>query len=94
MSEFERECEEYECPPIRTQWDNVVDMLLAQSEPKNHKKEKKIWEKKWSQICIENGWDNYIRVEKTKIYHEIGFVGYLDIIQVADVVIQIVKLNY
>ncbi len=37
---------------------NVVDMLLAQSEPKNHKKEKKIWENKWSQICIENGWDN------------------------------------
>ncbi len=37
---------------------------------------------------------NYIRVEKTRIYHEIGFVGYLDIIQVADVVIQIVKLNY
>ncbi len=38
MSEFERECEEYGCPPITTQWDNVVDMLLAQSEPKNHKK--------------------------------------------------------
>ncbi len=37
---------------------------------------------------------NYIRVEKTRIYYEIGFVGYLDIIQVADVVIQIVKLNY
>ncbi len=45
MSEFERECEEYGCPPITTQWDNIVDMLLAQSEPKN-------------QICIENGWDN------------------------------------
>ncbi len=38
---------------------------------------------------------NYIRVEKKqKIYQEIGFVGYLDTIQVADVVIQIVKLNY
>ncbi len=35
-----------------------------------------------------------IRVEKQKIYQETGFVGYLDIIQVADVVIQIVKLNY
>ncbi len=58
MSEFERECEEYGCPPVTMQWDNVVDMLLAQSEPKNHKKEKKIWEDKWSQICIENGWDN------------------------------------
>ncbi len=32
--------------------------VTAQSEPKNHKKEKKIWEKKWSQICIETGWDN------------------------------------
>ncbi len=102
MSEFERECEEYGCPPVTTQWGNVVDMLLAQSEPKNHKKEKKIWENKWSQICIENGWDNpdkmsvalAPRVEKTKIYHEIGFVGYLAIIQVADIVIQIVKLNY
>ncbi len=58
MSEFERECEEYGCPPVTMQWGNVVDMLLAQSEPKNHKKEKKIWENKWSQICIENGWDN------------------------------------
>ncbi len=74
MSEFERECEEYGCPPVTTQWDNVVDVLLAQSEPKNHKKEKKIWENKWSQICIENGWDNpdkmsvalAPRVEKTK----------------------------
>ncbi len=47
MSEFERECEEYGCPPTTTQWGNVVDMLLAQSEPKNHKKEKKIWEN-WS----------------------------------------------
>ncbi len=38
---------------------------------------------------------NYIRVEKNiYIYQEIGFVAYLDIIQVADVVIQIVKLNY
>ncbi len=45
MSEFERECEEYGCSPITKQWDNVVDMLLAQSEPKDHKKEKKIWEK-------------------------------------------------
>ncbi len=46
MSEFERECEEYGCPPVTTQWGvNVVDMLLAQSEPKNHKIEKKIWEK-------------------------------------------------
>ncbi len=58
MSEFERECEEYGCPPVTAQWGNVIDMLLAQSEPKNHKKEKKIWEKKWSQICIENVWDN------------------------------------
>ncbi len=41
MSEFERECEEYGCPPITTQWDNIVDMLLAQSEPKNHKKKRK-----------------------------------------------------
>ncbi len=41
MSEFERECEEYGCPPVTTQWGNVVDMLLAQSEPKNHKKRRK-----------------------------------------------------
>jgi len=27
--------------PITTQWGNVVDMLLAQSEPKNHKKRRK-----------------------------------------------------
>ncbi len=116
MSEFERECEEYGCPPVTKQWGNVIDMLMAQTEPKNQKKEEKMWEKKWSQICIESGWDNpekmsvalapklelwrikfvknYIRVEKTRIYYEIGFVGYLDIIQVADVVIQIVKMNY
>ncbi len=66
MSEFERECEEYECPPITTQWDNVVDMLLAQSEPKNHKKEKKIWENKWSQICIEKGWGGACEREREK----------------------------
>ncbi len=58
MSEFEHECEEYGCSPILAQWGNVVDMLVAQSEPKNHKKEKKIWENKWSQMCIENGWDD------------------------------------
>ncbi len=66
MSEFERECEEYECPPITTQWDNVVDMLLAQSEPKNHKKEKKIWENKWSQICIEKGWGGACERERER----------------------------
>ncbi len=38
MSEFERECEEYGCPPVTTQWGKVVDMLLAQAKPKNHKK--------------------------------------------------------
>ncbi len=58
MSEFERECEEYGCPPVTKQWGNVIDMLMAQTEPKNQKKEGKIWEKKWSQICIESGWDN------------------------------------
>ncbi len=58
MSEFERECEEYGCPPVTKQWGNVIDMLMAQTEPKNLKKEGKMWEKKWSQICIENGWDN------------------------------------
>ncbi len=58
MSEFERECEEYGCPPVTTQWGKVVDMLLAQAKPKNHKKEKRMCESKWSQICIENGWDN------------------------------------
>ncbi|WP_438640865.1 hypothetical protein, partial [Plesiomonas sp.] len=58
MSEFEREWEEYGCTPVTTQWGNVVDMLMAQSEPKNHKKGKKVWESKWSQICIENGWEN------------------------------------
>ncbi len=58
MSEFERECEEYGCSPITTQWDKVVNMLLAQSEPKNHKKKRKFGKNKWSRICIENGWDN------------------------------------
>ncbi len=38
MSEFERKCEEYGCPPVTTQWGKVVDMLLAQAKPKNHKK--------------------------------------------------------
>ncbi len=36
---------------------NIVDMLLAQSEPKNHKNKIKFGENK-CQICIENGWDN------------------------------------
>ncbi len=58
MSEFERECEEYGCSPILAQWGNVIDMLMAQTEPKNQKREEKMWEKKWSQICIESGWDN------------------------------------
>ncbi len=58
MSEFERECEEYGCSPILAQWGNVIDMLMAQTEPKNQKREGKMWEKKWSQICIESGWDN------------------------------------
>ncbi len=58
MSEFERECEEYGCPPVTKQWGNVIDMLMAQTEPKNQKREGKMWEKKWSQICIESGWDN------------------------------------
>ncbi len=38
MSEWERECEEYGCSPILAQWGNVVDMLMAQTEPKNKKK--------------------------------------------------------
>ncbi len=38
MSEFERECEEYGCPPVTKQWGNVIDMLMAQPEPKNQKK--------------------------------------------------------
>ncbi len=58
MSEFEREGEEYGCSPILAQWGNVIDMLMAQTEPKNQKREGKMWEKKWSQICIESGWDN------------------------------------
>ncbi len=58
MSEFEREGEEYRCSPILAQWGNVIDMLMAQTEPKNQKREGKMWEKKWSQICIESGWDN------------------------------------
>ncbi len=37
MSEFERECEEYGCPPVTKQWGNVIDMLMAQTEPKNQK---------------------------------------------------------
>ncbi len=37
-SEFDRECEEYGCPPVTKQWGNVIDMLMAQTEPKNHKK--------------------------------------------------------
>ncbi len=50
MSEFERECEEYGCPPIVKQWSNVVDMLLAQAMPKDHKKER-IWEKGSPTVC-------------------------------------------
>ncbi len=45
MSEFERECEEYGCPPVIKQWGNVIDMLMAQTEPKNQKKEGRMWEK-------------------------------------------------
>ncbi len=37
---------------------------------------------------------NYIRVEKTKNIPRNWLGGYLAIIQVADIVIQIVKLNY
>ncbi len=59
MSEFERECEEYGCSPILAQWGNVVDMLMAQTEPKNQKKKREECGKnEWSQMCIENGWDN------------------------------------
>lgn len=57
MAEFQKECDEYGCLPIEVQWGRVVDMLIAQAEPKNHKKDRKIWESKWSQICIENIWD-------------------------------------
>ncbi len=56
--DYPNECEEYGCPSIVKQWSNVVDMLLAQAMPKDHKKEEKIWENKWSQMCIENGWDD------------------------------------
>ncbi len=41
MSEFEREGEEYGCSPILAQWGNVIDMLMAQTEPKNQKREEK-----------------------------------------------------
>ncbi len=39
--DYPNECEEYGCPPIVKQWSNVVDMLLAQAMPKDHKKEEK-----------------------------------------------------
>lgn len=34
MSEFEKECDNYGCPLIKTQWTNVTD-LLATTEPKD-----------------------------------------------------------
>lgn len=55
--EFDRECEEYGCVPVNEQWDRVADMQLAQIEVKHHKKERKIMEKKWSQICQDYMWD-------------------------------------
>ncbi len=42
-----------------------MDMLLAQAMPKDHKKEEKIWEIKWSQMCIENGWDDPDKISVT-----------------------------
>ncbi|XP_057183522.1 uncharacterized protein LOC130564356 [Triplophysa rosa] len=62
MAEFQKECDEYGCPPVLVQWQNVTDMLLAQAEPKDRKQRQKEIDKCWVALCDECGWESAEKV--------------------------------
>ncbi|XP_057191231.1 uncharacterized protein LOC130555220 [Triplophysa rosa] len=62
MAEFQKECDEYGCSPVTVQWQNVTNMLLAQTEPKDRKQRQKEIDKCWVALCDDCGWENAEKV--------------------------------
>lgn len=56
MAEFQKECDEYGCPPVYVQWQKILKLMLAQTDPKDIKKRQKEVTSAWNTLCEENCW--------------------------------------
>lgn len=54
MAEFQKECDEYGCPPVYVQWQKIVKVMMAQTDPKDVKKRQKEVEIGWQELRDEN----------------------------------------